>query len=265
MESLLLVGSLTDIAMLVGLAVTRVSVAFLLIPIFTSEMVPTLVRNTIFVALAVLVVVVQPTVDVKAMSSQTFLLLFMKEAFIGIIIGFFFGAILWALEGAGHIIDTKVGTTMASLVDPLSGHQTSLIGAFLARFANFIFMFSGGFMLMVGVIIESYGLWPINSAMPDLKRFGVGLFEMEFSRLMLIMLAISAPALVVMFAVDLVLGLINRYAQQLNVFSLSFSLKAWASTAIVLVMLSTLTPLFIDLVLARPPAVMAILRSLLNK
>jgi type III secretion protein T len=73
MESLLLVGSLTDIAMLVGLAVTRVSVAFLLIPIFTSEMVPTLVRNTIFVALAVLVVVVQPTVDVKAMSSQAFL------------------------------------------------------------------------------------------------------------------------------------------------------------------------------------------------
>jgi type III secretion protein T len=265
MESLLLVNSLSDIAMLVGLAVTRISVAFLLIPMFTSDLIPALVRNTIFVSLAVLVVVVQPTVDVRVMTTQAFLLLFIKEAFIGIIIGFFFGAILWALEGAGHIIDTKVGTTMASLVDPLSGHQTSLIGAFLARFANYIFMFSGGFMLMVGTIVESYGLWPINSVMPDLKRFGVGLFEAEFSKLMLLMLAISAPALVVMFAVDLILGLINRYAQQLNVFSLSFSLKAWAATAILLVMLSTLTPLFVDLVLGRPPEVMAVLRSLLNK
>jgi type III secretion protein T len=38
---------------------------------------------------------------------------------------------------------------------------------------------------------------------------------------------------------DLSLGLINRYAPQLNVFSLTLSIKAWVATFIVLLSLGT--------------------------
>ncbi len=265
METLFAFGSLSDLALLIGLAVTRIAVAFLLIPIFTSELIPAMIRNAIFIALALLIVAVQPVIDVKTMTSLGWLKLFFKEAFIGLVIGFFFGAILWAFEAAGQIIDTKVGATMASIVDPLSGHQTSLTGAFLGRLANFVFMFSGGLMLLTGTIIESYGLWPIASELPDLKRLSVTMFEAEFGRLMLLMLAIAAPALVLLFLIDAVLGLINRYAQQLNVFSLSMSIKAWASTAIVLLMLGVIVQLLVSEIAARPQLVMNALRLLLPR
>ena len=47
-------------------------------------------------------------------------------------------------------------------------------------------------------------------------------------------LLLAAPALVVMSLIDLALGLVNRYAQQLNVFSLTMAIKAWVAIWIVL-------------------------------
>jgi type III secretion protein T len=55
---------------------------------------------------------------------------------------------------------------------------------------------------------------------------------------------LAAPALVVASLLDLTLGLVNRYAPQLNVFSLTLSIKAWVTTFIVLLSLGT----FIDVV-----------------
>ena len=47
MEPLSLFGPLGDTALLLGLSATRVAVAFLLIPLFTAELIPALVRNAL--------------------------------------------------------------------------------------------------------------------------------------------------------------------------------------------------------------------------
>ena len=75
-------------------------------------------------------------------------------------------------------------------------------------------------------------------------------------------LLIAAPALVLLYVVDGVLGLVNRFAQQLNVFSLSGSLKAFLANWILLVQLSTLVVLLADDLLARPAVVLETLRRL---
>jgi type III secretion protein T len=69
----------------------------------------------------------------------------MKELFIGSILGLMFGAVFWAIGMAGGIVDTQVGANMANAVDPIQGHQTTLNGVWLSRFASLIFMSSGGF------------------------------------------------------------------------------------------------------------------------
>jgi type III secretory pathway component EscT len=51
---------------------------------------------------------------------------------------------------------------------------------------------------------------------------------------------LAAPVLVVMFACDLVLGLINRYAPQIPLIGLSASLKACAAVAVWWLMLGVL-------------------------
>lgn len=262
MDALSLFGPLGDAAVLLGLSATRIAVAFLLVPLFTGELIPALVRNAMFLAIAVLALVMQPSSGPLVLTSWQWITMFAKEAMIGAAIGFFFASVMWAFEAAGQVIDSKVGTTQAQVLDPLSGHQTSLNGALFARLASWVFMAGGGFMVMIGTLLESYALWPVRSPMPSLAAGGAQLFESEFGRIMLLTLLVSAPALVLLYLVDGVLGLINRFAQQLNVFSLSMSLKAVAATWIVWVQLTSLVQLLQEDLLARGGVTLRTLRQL---
>ncbi len=262
MEPLSLYGPLGDTALLLGLSATRVAVAFLLVPLFTADLVPALVRNAMFLAVALLSVAMQPSAAPLELSSWQWITMFAKEAFIGSVIGFFYAGVMWAFEAAGQVIDNKVGTTQAQVLDPASGQQTSLYGALFARLASWVFVAGGGFMVMVGTIVETYARWPVRSPLPTLAEGGAQLFESEFGRVMLLTLLVAAPALVLLYMVDGVLGLVNRFAQQLNVFSLSMSLKAVAATWIVWIQVATLVPLLQDDLLSRGGIAMRTLREL---
>lgn len=248
--------------LLIGVASARIAVAFLLIPVFSSEAMPAMVRNSVLVALALISLSMQPAIDVSSLTVVDWARMYAKELVVGLIIGFFFGTILWALQAAGEIIDAKVGSTIAQVLDPLTGSQTSLNGEFLGRLANLVFIFSGGLSLLVGVMLESYAIWPIAAEMPSLSPQGLGLFEVEFGRLMVLATLFAAPVLAVLFVIDMGLGLINRFAQQLNVFALSLSIKSFVATAIILVLLSGYVQAVMADVMSRPAALRAILQGL---
>jgi type III secretion protein T len=261
-ETLGILGPLSDTALLLALSATRVAVAFLLVPLFTAELVPAMVRNAMFLAIALLSLLMQPSAGPLTFSSVQWISMFAKEALIGGTIGFLFAGVMWAFEAAGQVIDTKAGTTQAQVTDPMSGHQTSLNGAFLGRLASYVFMAGGGFMVMVGTLLESYALWPVRTTMPNLVAGGVRLFESEFGRIMLLTLLVAAPALVMLYLVEGVLGLVNRFAQQLNVFSLSQSLKTVTATWIILVQITTLVQLLQDDLLTRGGVAIRSLKAL---
>lgn len=96
-------------ALTIGLATLRIVVAFLLIPLFANDLIPALVRNAIFVSLAIMTVILQPPVDFESLSVLHWFSLVAKEIFIGMAIGIFFGIHLWAFDAAGQIIDTQIG------------------------------------------------------------------------------------------------------------------------------------------------------------
>lgn len=256
-------GSLSELALLLGLSTTRVAVAFLLVPLFTADLLPGIVRNAMFLALALLSLALQPAVGLAGASGVQWATLFAKEAFVGGTLGLVFGGAMWAFEAAGQIIDTKVGSSMAQVLDPLSGHQTSLTGAFLARLASFVFVAGGGLMLMAGVLLDSFTLWPLAAPLPDLRRAGAMLFEAEFGRILRLALMVAAPSLLLLILVDGVLGLVNRFAQQLNVFSLSMSLKALVAHLVLWLQLASLVEMLASDLLGRPAAVLQALRALL--
>lgn len=221
--------TLTQALLMWGLCAARIMGAFLLVPLFTQDVVPPLVRNAIFMSLAALAVALQgPALLQAAMpwgDSWGLLLRFAREIFIGVALGFFWAVLLWAFEAAGQIIDTKVGATMAQIVDPLGGHQTSLSGALLSRLAGWVFMSCGGFMLMVGSLLDSYAIWPMAAPSVTLWPKSQLLFETAFGQLMALALLIAAPALLLSWVMDMALGLVNRFAPQLNLQSIASSLK----------------------------------------
>jgi type III secretion protein T len=264
MDALANVGLWSSQILLAGLSTTRIAVAFLLLPLFTPDTMPALVRNAVFLALGGLSIALQPAVDARHLDALDWLRLFGKEVFLGGAIGLLFGSVLWAFDVAGQIIDMKTGASMAQVVDPLSGHQTPLTAALLTRVASVVFMSSGGFLLLVGLMLQSYVLWPVNAPLPALRPGGVALLEAEFGRLATLGLLISAPSLVVLYLVEGVFGLLNRYAQQLNVFSLSASVKLLAAQALLVLLLSTFAQRLVDDIDARPPVVLRSLKAMLR-
>ena len=254
------VGHPTDAALLLGMSTMRVATAFLLVPLFTQDLITALIRNALFIALALLGLLVQD-VQPLALSGWQWAVLYGREALLGAAMGFLFAGLMWSFEMAGQLIDTKVGATQAQVQDPLSGHQTSLTGAFLARLASWVFMASGGFMLFAALLLDSFALWPLQGGW-SLRPAASVVFEAEFGRMLRLALLMAAPSLVMLYLVDGVLGLINSYAQQLNVFSLSMSIKAVVGHLVLLLQLGSLVALMNEELLARPGIVKTLLGAL---
>ncbi len=257
-----------DVLLLWGLCATRVAAAFLLLPLFNQEVMPPLVRNAIFLSLAALALALQgpqllqaplPWRDVASLLTR-----FGRELFIGVALGFFWAVLLWSFEAAGQIIDTKIGATMAQIIDPLGGHQTSLNGALLSRLAGWVFMSSGGFMLMVGSLLESYGAWPLHGEPRSLWAGGVRLFQDGFGQLMALSLLIAGPALLLAWVMDLALGLVNRFAPQLNLYAVGSSLKSIAVLWLLLLQMGFLANLLADRLLRQPFELQLLLKQLLG-
>ena len=223
-----------------ALSVPRMGAAFLILPLMTGDIVPPMVRNVFLVSLSLAVVpLVSPTLPAQTLGAAVVPLL-MKEIFIGVVLGYSFGLVFWALEGAGEIIDAKVGTTTAQIVDPLMGHQTSLMGAFLGRLTGYLFVAVGGLLVFLDLLLSSYTLWPIYQAFPSLDLFTMDFFILRFDAFMATTLLVATPVLLALTLVEFGLGFVNRYAPQLNVFSISLSLKAWLAVFLVLLMIPAL-------------------------
>ncbi len=261
-DSLAAFTSLGDVALLAGLSTTRIAVAFLLLPVFSPDTVPAMVRNAIFLSLGLLSLALQPVLALDGLDTLQWLALFAREAAIGLGLGFGLAAFLWAFEAAGAIVDTKVAVANGQIMDPMSGQQLTPTGALLGRLASFLFMAGGGFLLFIGVLIDSFRLWPLAHPGWAPRLAGVGLFEQHVADLMALALLLAAPALVVMFAVDLGLGLVNRYAPQLNLIGISMSLKGLAATAIWLLILGHVVQAFGDELARRIAAILPGLQRL---
>ena len=241
-----LFADLNATVLMLSLSALRVSVAFLVLPLFSKEGIPALVRNTMYLSLALISIAVQPGIELGGFTTATWISLFAKEALIGVAIGIFFGLFLWAFEAAGVVVDMQIGASFALFFDPIVGNEVTLIGAFLGRWANYVFIASGGLLLLTGALLESFAIWPLAEPIGSLREASVRLFEAELSRFMSLTIRVAGPIMAVIFAVDVVMGLINRYAQQFNVFFLSMSIKSMASVLMLIVML----PFLVDVLTA---------------
>ena len=82
--------------------------------------------------------------------------------------------------------------------------------------------------------------------MPDLAAVGQMFYIQRFDELMRLVLLLAAPALCVLTVLEVGLGFINRYAPQLNVFTLSMSLKAWLAVFILVLSVGSIGSFVLD-------------------
>lgn len=253
-----------DQVLLLAAGSARFAFAFVLVPVFSPQVMPPTVRNSIIIAFGLLALTIATPFSPEALSAGDWLSLFAREAAAGIVVGFFFATVIWAMGAAGEIIDQMVGATLGQLLDPLGQQQDSITATFLSRFAQVIFVTAGGLMLLVGTILQSFAVLPLKPGSVSIDPDSIFLFEGEVGRFFAWAFLLAMPVLVVLFLIDSSLGLLNRFAQQFNVFQLSLSIKAVAATLILILLVPALAAVVIDDLASRGGVVDAVLRAVIG-
>lgn len=154
-------------------------------------------------------------------------LLLCKETLLGLMLGFLAGIAFWAVQSAGFFIDNQRGASMAEGADILSGDQSSPMGQLLFQSITYLFYASGAFLAFIGVIYASYEIWPVTRPLPAHVAMALPLyFAGKVGWLMGHMLLLAGPISVACLLTDISLGLVNRFASQLNVYVLAMPIKS---------------------------------------
>lgn len=209
------------------LSTPRLALIFQLLPFIGRTSMPVIVHVGVVMSLAL---VLQPLVLAQMPPEPLGIWLVfglaLKEALLGLLIGFTFVMLFHAVETAGFFIDNQRGSTMASSVDPLLGGQTSPLGLLLLQSFVVYFFVSGGFLLMLGVIYSSYQVMPVLSFLPTMPTEAGLFFLTQVDRMVRIGFVLAAPVFAAMFIAEIGVALVSRFAPQLNVFFLAMPVKS---------------------------------------
>ncbi len=216
---------------------SRVVAFVALLPFLGWRGIPVLLRIFFSFVLAVLLALNWEGRLPLPRSDLELLLLVGRQVGTGLCLGFLVYLFLTVFLMAGQLMDHKAGLMMASTFDPLFGGQVTILGQFYHFMAVVLYLMLNGHHFLFLSLRDSFTLIPLTAAFAGeavlwhyVRTFGF-LFVLAFQ--------IAAPVVVVLWMLDLALGLLSRTVPQIHVFIVGLPLKV----ALVLLVFMLLLPL----------------------
>lgn len=213
------------------LGMIRILMFASIVPVFGPN-VSTPIKISIILALYIplhpyLVSIVEPMHIKTTMDIINLVLIVAKEVFIGYLLGWLVSLTFYISLSAGTIVDNQRGASMAQGAEVYTGGETSPLGNVLFMSVITLFFSTGAFLLMIEMFYSTFFFWPPNELIPGLSSINLAMFSIDnLSWMMEKTLLVAIPFVLVALSSDISLGLVNRFAPQLNVFILSMSIKS---------------------------------------
>jgi flagellar biosynthetic protein FliR len=190
-------------------------------PLFASPHMPTPLKIG-FIGVISLIFFWRLPLNVNSISFDLMWILFnvSKEFLIGLIMGYFMIFTLYAIQGAGALLDQQLGLSTGASFDPQLG-AVNMNARFFFYFAFTFFILNGGFYFILKAIDFSFTVLPVASYYNYSKDFIQTLISLT-NLFFYIAIHVAGTVLVAVFIGQVGLGLIARVAPQSNVFMLSF-------------------------------------------
>ena len=212
-----------------ALIMARVMSIVLLVPFLGGKNAPTEVKMGVGVALTL---VIWPT----AMANLTgpipispigFLLMMMKETFVGLVIGFVASKIFYVVEISGQLIDLLRGANQIQLQVPEIEERSSAFGAMQFQLLLCLFLALDLHHPFIVSLFESFRVVPLN----DWPHFQAGFkaFVDYTARttadVLFIAVLLAMPVGIVTLIIETAFGLMNRVAPQINAYFMAMPAK----------------------------------------
>ncbi|TGE32625.1 flagellar biosynthetic protein FliR [Desulfosporosinus sp. Sb-LF] len=195
----------------------------MLAPVFGARGVPTMVKLGLAGSLSVIVYplisALNPSIPVELLP---YVAVVIKEALVGLVIGFVIYAMTAIIQGAGQLIDFQMGFTMGAAIDPVYGVQSPMMGNFQMVLATMLLLATNSHHFLIAAMVKSYAYISINpTKLPVNYLFYAQLITHVFA----LAIQLGMPVFGALLVSDIGVGLLSRTVPQLNIFSVVFPVK----------------------------------------
>jgi flagellar biosynthetic protein FliR len=198
----------------------RVLAVFTTMPVFSQRAVPLRVRIGLAGLIAFAAQAMLPEMPRIALDSPTAFVAIAQQLLVGMSIGFAVRIVFAAIEFAGELIGLQMGLNYAGFFDPATGGQATAVSRFFGTTVAFLFVIINGHLLVIAAVVQSFHSFPVGpEPFAFLRAVRPETWGSEIFRLGL---WIALPMIAMLLFVNLVLGVISRVAQQMNVFAIGF-------------------------------------------
>lgn len=213
------------------LVLVRVTTFVYAAPFFGMVNVPNRVKVGIGVMFSVVVYYTLTPVAPEYQTVLGFAILAIKEAVVGLIIGFSASICISILSFAGHLVDMETGLSMVTLFDSMTRDSITISGTYYQYVVLLMLLLSGMYQFVVGALVSSFSIIPVSGAVFHTDRLleGMGIFLMEYIS---IGFRISLPVFAVIMLLNAILGILTKVSPQLNMFAVGIQLKILAGLAV---------------------------------
>ncbi len=200
----------------------RISGLLFLAPIIGHQTVPPIVRVLFSAFLAGILFIVGITNGFQAPETfGVFLLLILQEVIFGLLLGFLTSMIFTGIGMGAQLMGLQGSLAFASVVDPLSQEQGTVVDQLYLLLAALIFLAVDGHHVILRGIEQSYDIVPIGEFTARTGPTGELLLDQVInivSGLFLTTFRIALPVLVPLIVADIAMAIIARSIPQMPVF-----------------------------------------------
>lgn len=214
-----------------ALIMARIMAIVVLVPFLGGKNAPMEVKMGVGVTLTMLL---WPTVLANLapdaglpLNPLGFLLMMMKETFVGLVIGFVASKVFYVVEIAGQLIDILRGANQIQLQVPEIEERSSAFGSLQFQLLLALFLALDLHRPFIAALFESFVAVPIN----DFPHFQAGFSAfLDYTAritadILLIAVMLAMPTGIVTLVIETGFGLINRVSPQINAYFMAMPAK----------------------------------------
>ncbi|PSJ22760.1 flagellar biosynthetic protein FliR [Halomonas sp. ND22Bw] len=216
----------------------RISGLMLTSPIWGHSSMPRQAKIALAASLTVVMAPVLPAMPSVPLFSWAGLGIVIEQLLVGAAMGLVMRVTLVVVQATGEFIGLKMGLAFATFFDPASGTNMMVLSRFLYMITLLMFLAFNGHLMVLELLASSFETLPIG-----LGRYDPAAFEMLvryggtiFSSGMLL----AMPLIASLMIVSLGLGILNRSAPQLTVFSIGFPASLTMGVVLLMVLMTDL-------------------------
>ena len=198
----------------------RVLALFGAMPVLAQRSVPMRLRVALAFLVAVCAQASLPDMPSIALDSAQAFMAVAQQVLIGLALGFAARVVFAAIEFAGELVGLQMGLNFAGFFDPATGGQTTAVSRLFGTSVSWLFIVMNGHLLLIAAVVQSFHAFPVGAEpFAFLRATQPQVWGAEIFRLGL---WIALPVVAMLMFVNLVLGVVSRVAQQMNIFSIGF-------------------------------------------